>query len=175
MSLVYRKRINLRRRSVKPKQAAPPKPRPNHSSQLSQDANGAPRPWKRLLPLLAAAANFGCNNVSRGCEMERDYFDVEAPQDGDPIPASVFIDSNLSSKARTILMAVHGRPRDLGRPSLDWIMQTCGLSRRAWLSASRELVMYGWLVRRNHGGAGRGKGFRHERSFPRTPIKNPLL
>lgn len=102
-------------------------------------------------------------------------FSVEQPADGDPIPAAVFADPALSSKARGILMAVHGRPRSVGLPTLEWIMSVCGLSRRGWLQASRELVHLGWLVRRNHGSKGRGKGFKHERSFPRSPIKNPLL
>lgn len=104
-----------------------------------------------------------------------DVFDVESPTDGDPIPAGVFTDPSLSPKARCILMAVHGRPRSVGRPRLDWIMEVTGLSRRGWLQASRELVHRGWLVRQNRGGAGRGKGFKHSRSFPRSPIKNPLL
>jgi len=104
-----------------------------------------------------------------------DFFDVESPTDGDPIPAAVFLDPALSSKERGILMAVHGRPRSVGRPTLAWIMKVTGLSRRGWLQASRELVHHGWLVRRNHGGAGRGKGFKHERCFQRSPIKNPLL
>lgn len=102
-------------------------------------------------------------------------FEVEAPRDGDPIPAAVFNDPALSSTARHILMAVHGRPRDVVAPTLDWIMTTCGLSRRAWLRASNELIHLGWLIRKNLGSNGRGKGFKHLRRFLRAPIQNPLI
>jgi len=101
-------------------------------------------------------------------------FEVESPVDGDPLPAQIFFDE-LSGQARSVLMAVHGRPRSVLRPTLVWITSITGLSRSGWLKASRELVHRGWLIRKNHGGGGRGKGFRHERIFLRTPRKNPLL
>ena len=102
-------------------------------------------------------------------------FAVEAPTDGDPIPAAIFTDPHLSGRARSILMAVHGRPRSVSRPSLTWLCATLELSRAAWLKTARELVHAGWLIRRNHGGMGQGRGFRHERTFLRAPRENPLL
>jgi hypothetical protein len=105
--------------------------------------------------------------------MSASDFRVEELLEGSPIPLGVYTDNRLSGPARAILMAVHGRPKNIARPTKAWLMTMVGFGEGSWKKYTTELVALGWLIRTNHGGGGRGK-WRHERTFLRTPRNNPL-
>lgn len=100
-------------------------------------------------------------------------FEVESPVDilAAIPPAILNPDVDLSPRARAVLVFAFTSPTQPGKAYLKLV---CGLGESAWLLTCRELQTKGWLVRRNHGGGGRGV-WRHERTFLRVPRKNPLL
>ncbi len=99
-------------------------------------------------------------------------FDVEPSSDIiAAIPEGV-ISADLSASARLILLLVFTHS---GKPSKAFLMEKSRIrSDKTWQKVALELVHKGWLVRENHGGAGRGQWL-HERTFLRVPRKNPML
>jgi len=101
-----------------------------------------------------------------------DLFEVEPPVDIlAAIPPRVLSD-DMGASARLILLLAFSLKE---KPSKGLLMRLAGInSDKTWQKVCREMEHRGWLIRKNHGSAGRGK-WRHERTFLRKPIENPLL
>jgi len=102
-----------------------------------------------------------------GVAMCSDYFVEKSLELTASIPREIF-SSDLSPIARLILLVVFAKGR--GRMSLEELIGGggCNISKHAWHKHSRELVHAGWLIRKNHGGGGRGVWL-HERTFLSSP------
>lgn len=102
-------------------------------------------------------------NDFNGYEFEVEHAETAAP-------TLNAVQANLKPVAHLILLLALSLNRKTTKKEL---MGLAGIGESTWKKNCRELEKAGWLLRRNHGGGGRGV-WRHSRTFLRTPCPAPL-
>jgi hypothetical protein len=85
-------------------------------------------------------------------------------------PSIEAVEADLSRHAHHILLIVLTLNRTITKVE---IMRRAKIGETTWKKSTKELESKGWLIRRNHGGGGRGV-WRHSRTFLRIPRRDPL-